>query len=103
MVFNIYKCTIFKIFLSMILLEIILCEPPVRIIMGTKNQKIKINSDCEQFEVLTNYKHININVSNLKNIEKVMITDKLITNCNMKECANDSNICQSKYNSITCM
>lgn len=70
-------------------------EPPTRIIIGTKNQKINISSDCNQMEILTNFKHIQLKITNLKNIEKVLITDKLITNCNFKECAADSNICQS--------
>jgi hypothetical protein len=77
----------------------ILSEPPTRVIIGTQNQTININTDCNQIEILTNYKHVQLRMKNLKNIEKVLITDKLITSCNFKECAGDANICQSiEYN-----
>ncbi len=84
-----------SIIITFSLLMGVLSEPPTRVIIGTQNQKIKINSDCNQIEILTNYKHIQLRMKNLKNVEKVLITDKLITSCNFKECAADSNICQS--------
>ena len=79
----------------------ILSEPPSRVIIGTQNQTININTDCNQIEILTNYKHVQLRMKNLKNIEKVLITDKLITSCNFKECAGDANICQSMEYNLT--
>jgi hypothetical protein len=75
---------------------LIYCEPPMNIVVGRQNQELQINSDCEQYEILTNYKHIFVLINNIKNIDKVLITDKPLANCNVKECQGDSNICQSR-------
>ena len=79
------------------MLNNVLAEPPKRIVMGTQNQTFQIQSDCEQFEILTNYKHIALTIKNAKNLDIVMITDKVLQDCNLKNCQEDSNICQSKY------
>lgn len=75
----------------------ILCEPPTTLLMGTQDKTIHINNDCEQYQISTNFKHITIDINKIKNIEKIVITDKMLDNCNAKECSMDSNICQSMY------
>jgi hypothetical protein len=72
------------------------CEAPKTIIVGTENKTIDIKSDCEQYQILTNYKHIQLKIGNIKNLDRVLITDKPLDTCNVKECKEDSNICQSK-------
>ena len=85
-------------FLIVVSLSIVLiqCEAPKRIIIGTENKTMDIKSDCEQYQILTNHKHIQLKINNVKNLDKVLITDKPIENCNVKECKDDSNICQGK-------
>ncbi len=84
----------------MIIVMLVKAEPPRRIIMGTQNQSFEIQSDCEQYEILTNYKHIALNIENVKNLDVVLITDKVLQDCNMKNCQEDSNICQGILNII---
>ena len=90
-----FKKIFFLTILTISLIIGVYPEPPTRILIGANNQKVNVVSDCDQIEILTNYKHIKIRIANLNNIDKVLITDKIITNCNSKECAVDSNICQS--------
>jgi hypothetical protein len=90
-----YKKKIFITILTICFIMSVYPEPPSRILIGASSHKVNVVSDCDQIEILTNYKHIKITIANLTNIDKVLITDKIITNCNSKECAVDSNICQS--------
>ncbi len=71
------------------------CEAPKTIIVGSENKIININSDCEQYEIKTNYKHIQLKIEEIKNLDRVLITDKPLDSCNIKDCREDSNICQS--------
>ncbi len=90
------KFGIYSFFLIYFLLIVMRCEPPKRIVMGSLNQTVEVQSDCEQFEILTNYKHVAFEVKEIKNIEVVLITDKILDSCNINKCQEDSNICQSK-------
>lgn len=93
--FKKFKMNLFVIVL-VCLIQTSFSEPPQRVIVGTQNKTIEIQSDCEMFQILTNYKHISIEIKNLKNVDVVHITDKVLDSCNINECQEDSNICQSK-------
>jgi hypothetical protein len=87
---------IFTFFLILcISLNIVTCEPK-SIIMGTQDEKFNVEKDCDQFQILTNYKHISINIKEIKNVDRVLITDKLFDSCDVKNCPLNSNICQGK-------
>jgi hypothetical protein len=77
-----------------------LCQPPNNIVVGIQNKELSINSDCEQYQVYTNYKHIEINLNDIKNLDIILITDKPMEGCNVKECHPDANICQSIINHL---
>lgn len=78
-------------------LKSISAEPPTKVIIGKQNQEINIVTDCEQYQLNTNYKEILINISNIRNLDSVMISDKPLADCGARECQADADICQSKY------
>ncbi len=93
MSFRIYYLGVTFFILSLISTN---CEAPTTIIVGSENKIIDIKSDCEQYQIKTNYKHIQLKIEDIKNLDRVLITDKPLDTCNVKDCKEDSNICQSK-------
>jgi hypothetical protein len=81
-----------------ILINVILSDSLIPI--GSKNKTIKIKDNCQETRINTNYKHININIYNVHNIEKLIITDKPLKDCNINQCHSNSTICQSDINII---
>lgn len=71
---------------------------PKKLLLGLKDEEIIINKSCEHYFVPTNYKHIEIDINQMKNIYKIIITDKLLDSCEMQKCSPLSNICQGKNN-----
>jgi len=87
-------------FLILILIISICCnfclsEISNNMIIGKQNNELKVDSDCEEYKILTNHKHIELKLKNFINLDKVIITDKPLSNC--KECQADSHICQSNH------
>jgi hypothetical protein len=82
----------FKIILTIILHAVI---ADTQLPVGSKNQTIKINENCQETKIVTNYKHIKINIGNVHNIDKLIITDKPLIDCNIDQCHDNSTICQS--------
>lgn len=80
-------------FLITILLHLIIADTQIPV--GVKNQTIKINDNCQETKIVTNYKHIKINIRNVHNIDKLIITDKPLKDCNINQCSANSTICQS--------
>jgi hypothetical protein len=85
----------FKLCLLGILINLITTDTQIQV--GTKNHTIQINDNCKETKIVTNYKHIKINIQNVHNIEKLIITDKPLTDCNINQCHANSTICQSIY------
>lgn len=86
-----------KLYLFVIFIKIIFSDNQIPI--GVKNKTIELKQSCQELKINTNYKHIKINIQNVKNIDKLIITDKPLTNdCNINECHANSTLCQSiKY------
>ena len=78
-----------------LLIKIILADNQIPV--GSKNQTIQIKENCQETKIVTNYKHININIRNVHNIDKLIITDKQLSDCNIDQCHANSTICQSNY------
>jgi hypothetical protein len=79
--------------LILLLIQIILADNQVPI--GVSNKTIQIEENCQETKIVTNYKHININILNVHNIDKLIITDKQLSDCNIDQCHSNSTICQS--------
>jgi hypothetical protein len=82
----------FKIILT-IILHVVISDTQLPV--GSKNQTIKIKDNCQETKIITNYKHIKINIRNVHNIDKLIITDKPLKDCNIDQCHENSTICQS--------
>lgn len=96
---------VFKFYFLTLLLSIkfILSESQdysSKMVVGLKNNTISLNNEYEIYEIQTNYKHLQIKLEKIKNIDKILITDKPVASNNVKECASDANICQSMENII---
>jgi hypothetical protein len=76
---------------------LIAAETSKKLLLGLDNEKIEVKEDCEYFVLATNYKHLTIDIKKTKNIDKIIITDQQLDNCQQKTCSPLSNICQSKY------
>ena len=63
------------------------------------SQNIKMIDNCEAYKFDTNFKLLNLKLTNMLNVEKILITDKYFSDCSEKsllKCGIGSNICQSK-------
>lgn len=87
-----------SILLLLVLTNLVLSQVPVEVIIGTEGKEFEVTEECQQFQVATNFKRVKIAISNLKNFDRILITDKLQAFCNSKECPSDSNICECKKN-----
>jgi len=97
---NIFINLIIVYFLLIFFISCITCEEPRKLLLGMNNEKINIKEDCEYFVLPTNYKHLTIDIKKIKNIDKLIITDQMLDNCELKQCSSLSNICQSISNCL---
>jgi hypothetical protein len=94
------KKVLLSIIISLALLSFITSQKPTLILPGTKDKLINVNSNCEIYQIKTNFKHLTFRISQLKNIEKLIFTDELLSDCNVQTCSEKSNICQSIFNEL---
>lgn len=63
--------------------------------IGLKNEEIEFRDNCVIYEVRTNYRHLQINLTNFNNIKESQISDKIKNgNCSPNKCSTRSNLCQ---------
>lgn len=84
-----------KFLLILLLLNFITPQQNVQVLVGTKDKVLTFKDDCTVFSINTNYKHLNIKIKDIKNINKLIITDKRLNSCDLNDCSSNSNICQS--------
>ncbi len=67
------------------------------LVIGQQNKQLTINSnsECQEYYLRTNHKHIQFKLNSFDGVNKVLITDKKLANCNVHQCHENSNICQS--------
>ena len=62
------------------------------------SQNMKMIDHCEAYKFDTNFKLLNLRLTNITNVGKILITDKYFTDCSensLLKCGVGSNICQS--------
>lgn len=65
------------------------------ILVGAKNQPYTFTDNWVVYQISTNYKHLSIAITELRNVDKMIITDKPLDSYDATDCSPYSNICQS--------
>lgn len=87
---------LFILLINIISFEIIDKRINNKIHLGLKNEIINSTHSCSHFFIPTNFKHIQIDIRNMNNIYKIIISDKPLDSCEINKCSSLSNICQCK-------
>lgn len=86
---------ILSILISLLCSSLAVTDDAIPVLIGTKNQDINTTGECGVYRIATNYKHLTISITELKNTDKLIITDKPLDSCDATDCSPQSNICQS--------
>lgn len=71
-----------------------ICQNYTEILLNEMPQHKTFEQDCVKYSLRANYKDMWIKLLNVTNVSKIMITDKLIENCEKTECPLNSKFCQ---------
>ena len=72
------------------------CIEITQLKIGLKSKKINFSENRSIYQIKTNYFHLKLIINNFENINRLQISDAIITDSLIKRrCPSSSNICQS--------